>query len=180
MRVFGICGKSKGGRSELVSELVGRFRMEGLRVAIVKRAPMSFDLDTEGTDSYRQRESGCAQMLISSDRRFALMEEYPADSASPELDDLVARLKPADIVLAINFRDAAIPRIEVCDAAADVTPEVRNPRWVVGRIGRVADLGDGNCLAPDAFDAIAEFVLERAKALGEDRSDSRERSLTIR
>lgn len=162
MRAFGICGKSKGGRSELVAELVARFRIDGLRVAIVKRAPLSFDVDTPGTDSYRQRESGCTQTLIASDRRLVLMEEYPSDSASPELEELVARLKPADIVLAINFRDAELPRLEVCEGAASGSQTERNSRWVLGRVAAVAAGKEGGWFLSEDLDAIAAFVLANA------------------
>jgi molybdopterin-guanine dinucleotide biosynthesis adapter protein len=167
MRVFGICGKSKGGRSELVAELVARFRLDGLRVAVVKRAPLSFDLDMAGTDSYRQRESGCTQMLIASDRRLALMEEYPADSASPELGELLARLNPADMVLAINFRDAEIPRLEVCDGEANPDQAVRNPRWIVGKVARSPDRGNPASFSFDDHDAIAAFILRNAASWSE-------------
>jgi molybdopterin-guanine dinucleotide biosynthesis adapter protein len=162
MRVFGICGKSKGGRSELVAELVARFRLDGLRIAIVKRAPLSFDLDATGTDSYRQRESGCAQMLIASDRRLALMEEYPADSASPELGELLARLNPADMVLAINFRDAEIPRLEVCEGESTMDHPGRNSRWIVGNVTRCPDRGSPTTFSLDDHDAIAAFILRNA------------------
>ena len=160
MRIFGICGKSRGGRSELVAELVARFRLDGLRVAIVKRAPISFDVDSAGTDSYRQRESGCSQILIASDRRLALMEEYPFDSASPELGELVARLQPADIVLAINFRDAEVPRIEVCDGV--VTAGERNSRWIVGRVMLTPNPEDRLSLGLEEHEVIAALVLRHA------------------
>lgn len=162
MRVFGICGKSKGGRSELVAELVARFRLDGLRVAIVKRAPLSFDIDAAGTDSYRQRESGCTQMLIASDRRLALMEEYPADSASPELGELLARLSPTDMVLAINFRDAELPRLEVSDGETNLDPAIRNLRWRIGQVTRSPNRGNQADFSLDDYDAIAAFILRNA------------------
>jgi molybdopterin-guanine dinucleotide biosynthesis protein MobB len=137
-------------------------RLDGLRVAIVKRAPLSFDIDTAGTDSYRQRESGCTQMLIASDRRLALMEEYPADSASPELGELLARLSPADMVLAINFRDAELPRLEVCDGEANVDHAVRNSRWIVGQVTRSPNRGNQTHFSLDDYDAIAAFILRNA------------------
>ena len=160
MRVFGICGKSNAGRSELVAELVARFRFEGLRVAIVKRAPVSFDMDTPGTDSRRQRESGCDQMLIASDRRLALLEEYPSDSATPDVRALIDRLKPTDVVLLINFRDEAIPRIEVEDDGERSTGTERNAECVLARVGRTA----GACctFGLEDCDSIARFVLRHA------------------
>jgi molybdopterin-guanine dinucleotide biosynthesis protein MobB len=173
MRVFGICGKSRGGRSELVAELVARFRLEGLRVAIVKRAPLSFDIDTAGTDSFRQRESGCTQMLIASDRRLALMEEYPADSASPELEALISRLKPADIVLAINFRDAELPRLEVFDTGTNKEHFQRNSRWIAGKVTSEEAAGDHPSFSLEDYDAIAAFVLQNASIWDTGRPASR-------
>ena len=164
MRVFGICGKSKGSRRELVAELVARLRMTGMRVAIVKRAPICFDMDEPGTDSYRQRESGCSEMIIASDRRMVLMEEYRPDVASPSLGQLIGRLKPCDIVIAINFRDEAIPRVEIIEDDPGGRGE-RNAEWIVARVMRDGVHFRDRIVASDDYDTICEHVLAGAVAL---------------
>jgi molybdopterin-guanine dinucleotide biosynthesis protein MobB len=176
MRIFGICGKSTEGRRELVSELVARLRMSGNRVAIVKRAPASFDVDEPHTDSYRQRQSGCAEILIASERRMVLMEEYPGEAA-PRLDQLVGRLKHADIVIAVNFRDAPVPRIEIAVSASDEREE-RNGEWIIGRIaGDIAHF-EGRSFAASNYESIVDLILARAQrvrdAPNEHRTPARE------
>ena len=170
MRIFGICGRNGAGRGDLVSELVARFRMEGLRVSIVKRAPLAFDVDRQGTDSWNQRQAGCREMIIASDRRAVIFDEFEPDSASPDLGNLIARLKPCDIVLAINFRDAPVPRIEVWDGSPDTEPPRRNIAFVVAN-ATPRRTGSGTWIALDDYDAMAALVLSSAGRTGENAPD---------
>ena len=166
MKIFGICGRNGAGRGDLVSELVARLRMEGLRVSIVKRAPPAFDVDTAGTDSWNQRQAGCREMIIASDRRAVIFDEFEPDSASPDLGSLIARLRPCDIVLAINFRDAPVPRIEVWDGSSGAEPPRRNAEFVVAN-ATPRRTGSATWIALDDYDSMAALILSSAgRAVG--------------
>ena len=54
-----------------VQLFVGR----GLRVSLVKHAHHEFDIDQPGKDSWRHRNAGCTEVLVSSSVRYALMHE---------------------------------------------------------------------------------------------------------
>lgn len=114
--VLGICAQSSGmGKTTLIAALLSALAMHGLKVSVIKQTHTEFDVDRPGKDSYRLREAGAAQVLLSSENRWVLMTEQKADATDIRLLDMVEHLDPslADIVLVEGFRHAPIPKIEV-------------------------------------------------------------------
>ena len=93
MRVFGFAGFSGSGKTTLIEQLIPVFRGEGLTVSLIKHAHHEFDVDQPGKDSYRHRQAGCQEVLLTSHLRWALMHEL---RGAPELTlaAAVARLSP--------------------------------------------------------------------------------------
>jgi molybdopterin-guanine dinucleotide biosynthesis adapter protein len=112
MKAIGFVGYSNTGKTTLIEKLIPLFRERRLRVSAIKHAHHGFDMDRPGKDSWRYREAGAGQVLISTSRRWALLAETPEAPAA--LEDLLARLDPVDLVIVEGFRsEGAIPRIEV-------------------------------------------------------------------
>jgi molybdopterin-guanine dinucleotide biosynthesis protein B len=116
MKVLGISGWSGAGKTTLLADLIPLLVAQGLKVSTIKHAHHEFDVDQPGKDSYRHRQAGASEVLISSGRRFALMHELRG-AAEPTLDDLLARLSPVDLVLVEGFKTSAHPKIEVWRAS---------------------------------------------------------------
>ncbi|MDQ2915917.1 MAG: molybdopterin-guanine dinucleotide biosynthesis protein B [Casimicrobiaceae bacterium] len=112
MRVFGFAGWSGSGKTTLIESLVPRITARGLRVSLVKHAHHDFDVDQPGKDSHRHRMAGCAEVLVTSAIRWALMHEL---RGAPELTlaEAIARLSPCDLVLVEGWKRACIPKLEV-------------------------------------------------------------------
>jgi len=91
---------------------VARLTQDGLRVSTVKHAHHAFDIDHEGTDSYRHRAAGAGEVAIVSGRRWALMHELRNGEAEPSLDDVLARLAPCDLVIVEGYKRDRHPKIE--------------------------------------------------------------------
>ena len=98
MRVFGFAGWSGSGKTTLIETLVPRLTAAGLRVSLVKHAHHDFDVDRPGKDSHRHRMAGCAEVLVTSSVRWALMHEL---RGAPELTlaGTLAQLSPCDLAL---------------------------------------------------------------------------------
>ena len=75
MRVIGLAGWSGAGKTTLVVRLVPELVRRGLSVSTMKHAHHGFDVDQPGKDSYRHREAGATEVLVASERRWALMHE---------------------------------------------------------------------------------------------------------
>jgi molybdopterin-guanine dinucleotide biosynthesis protein B len=112
MKVFGVAGWSGSGKTTLMVELIRRITETGLRVSTIKHAHHAFDIDRPGKDSYRHREAGATEILVSSGHRWALMHELRGN-AEATFEDLTSRLSPVDLVLIEGFRSHAHDKLEV-------------------------------------------------------------------
>jgi molybdopterin-guanine dinucleotide biosynthesis protein MobB len=116
MRVYGITGWKNTGKTTLTERLVAHMTAEGLRIATVKHAHHDTDIDHPGRDSFRHRQAGAGQVIVASPTRWALMTELRG-APEPPLADLLALLKPCDLVLVEGYKTAPHPKVEAHRAA---------------------------------------------------------------
>jgi molybdopterin-guanine dinucleotide biosynthesis adapter protein len=116
MKVIGLAGWSGAGKTTLLSRLIPYFLKNGLRVSVIKHAHHSFDIDVPGKDSWVHRQSGAAEVLVSSGLRWALMHELRG-VAEPRLSALLKKLSPVDLVVVEGFKAEPHRKIEVHRAA---------------------------------------------------------------
>jgi molybdopterin-guanine dinucleotide biosynthesis protein B len=112
MKVFGFAGWSGSGKTTLIEKLIPRLVARGLRVSLIKHAHHTFDVDQPGKDSYRHRQAGASEILVTSSRRWVLMHELRG-SHEPTFDEQIRHLSPCDVLLVEGFKFAAIPKLEV-------------------------------------------------------------------
>ena len=112
MKIFGFAGWSGSGKTTLIEQLIPLFVKRGLRVALIKHAHHTFDVDKEGKDSWRHRQPGAAEILVTSSRRWVLMHELRGGH-EPSFDEQVKHLSPCDLLLVEGFKHAPIPKLEV-------------------------------------------------------------------
>ncbi|OQM76761.1 molybdopterin-guanine dinucleotide biosynthesis protein B [Manganibacter manganicus] len=110
-RVFGITGWKNSGKTTLTERLVAELTRRGRRVATVKHAHHDFDIDKQGTDSFRHRQAGACEVAIVSNRRWALMHELQGED-EPTLATILARLSPCDLVLVEGYKRESHLKIE--------------------------------------------------------------------
>ncbi len=121
-RVFGITGWKNSGKTTLTEKLVAELSRRGWKVSTVKHAHHDFDIDKEGTDSFRHRQAGASEVAIVSGRRWALMHELRGEN-EPTLDEVLTRLAPCDLVLVEGYKRESHRKIEARRTAAkDTTP----------------------------------------------------------
>ncbi|MGH8768667.1 MAG: molybdopterin-guanine dinucleotide biosynthesis protein B, partial [Burkholderiales bacterium] len=73
MKVFGFAAYSGSGKTTLIENLIPLFVRHGLKVSLIKHAHHAFDVDQPGKDSYRHRQAGAMEVLVSSSARWVLM-----------------------------------------------------------------------------------------------------------
>jgi molybdopterin-guanine dinucleotide biosynthesis protein B len=116
MKVFGFAGWSGSGKTTLIERLIPLVVARGLKVSLIKHAHHAFDVDQPGKDSYRHRHAGCAEVLVSSSRRWALMHELRG-AAEPDFATLASHISPCDLLLVEGFKREKLPKLEVYRAA---------------------------------------------------------------
>jgi molybdopterin-guanine dinucleotide biosynthesis protein B len=157
MKSFGIAGWSGSGKTTLLERLVPVLTGRGLVVSLIKHAHSGFDIDRPGKDSYRHREAGCTEVLLTSDTRWALMHELRGAPA-PTLGQLLGLMSPCDLVLVEGFKTWDLPKLEVH------RPSLGKPLLAPGDPGIVAVASDVQLEGPlPCFDlrdpeAIARFI----------------------
>jgi molybdopterin-guanine dinucleotide biosynthesis adapter protein len=110
--VLGITGFSGSGKTTLLEKLMPELIAAGLSLSSVKHTHHDFDLDRPGKDSYRHRQAGAREVMIGSGTRWALMHELRG-AEEYELDALLARMSPVDLVLVEGFKRDPHSKIEV-------------------------------------------------------------------
>ncbi len=117
MRLYGVTGWKNAGKTGLMERLVAEITGRGFTVSTVKHAHHSVDVDQPDTDSYRHRTAGASEVLLASGQRIAVMQELRG-APEPNLDTLLARLSPVDLVLIEGFKREGHPKIEAFRAEA--------------------------------------------------------------
>jgi molybdopterin-guanine dinucleotide biosynthesis protein B len=112
MKVIGLAGWSGAGKTTLLTRAIPQFAKQGLRVSVIKHAHHAFDVDVPGKDSWRHREAGAAEVLVSSSQRWALMRELRGAS-EPRLPELLAKMSPVDLIVVEGFKREPHRKIEV-------------------------------------------------------------------
>lgn len=167
MKVFGIAGHSGMGKTTLLERLVPELSSRGLVVSLIKHSHKAIDIDRPGKDSYRLRESGCKEVLLLGNERWALMHELRG-AEEPTLPYLIERLQRCDLVLIEGFKHGEFPKLEVW------RPELGQPTLWPQWPGIVGIASDGPRPSDDPLpawldladtSAIAGFVLEHASAV---------------
>ena len=112
MKAFGLLGWSGSGKTTLVVELLPELRRRGLTVSTIKHTHHNVDVDRPGKDSFRHREAGATEVVLASSARWALLHEL-GDEPEPDVDDLIARMTPVDLLLIEGFKTYPHPKLEV-------------------------------------------------------------------
>lgn len=156
-KIVGFAGYSGAGKTTLIEQLIPRFVERGLAVSLIKHAHHRFDVDTPGKDSYRHRQAGAREVLLTSDHRWVLMHELKGGE-QPTLEEQLARLSPCDLVIVEGFKREPYPKIEVYRPSLGRAPLFQGDTSIIA----VATDGSVQTALPTLDlndpDAIADFV----------------------
>jgi molybdopterin-guanine dinucleotide biosynthesis protein B len=159
MKVFGIAGYSGSGKTTLLEKLIPQLTSRGLKVSVIKHAHHGFDIDRPGKDSYRHREAGASEVLLSCNDRWALMHERRAET-DVTLDELLGRLSPCDLVLIEGFKQEPVRKLEVY-RPENGKPPLFPERPDIVAVATDADIAAGITKLPlNDVAAIASFIID--------------------
>ena len=153
-----IIGEQDSGKTTLIEKLIGEFVRRGYRVSTVKHTAHSFELDREGSDSYRHTKAGADKIALSHLTQFAMIEKRMAERG---LDDIVHLLEPdTDIILAEGYKGLKdYPKIKLIKDSKEIVSKEEN---------LIATVGSGHPIKEDIPDfdindprAIVDFLEEK-------------------
>ncbi|MEW5769250.1 MAG: molybdopterin-guanine dinucleotide biosynthesis protein B [Pseudomonadota bacterium] len=162
MKALGFAGYSGSGKTTLIEALLPRLLARGLRVSVIKQSHHDFEVDVPGKDSWRHRQAGAQEVLLTSPHRWMLVRELRGE-VEPELAAHLARLSPCELVLVEGFRHAALPKVEVWRAANDRPWLHADDPHIIAVAADAAPPGALPHLNLNDVEAIAAFILEWLK-----------------
>jgi molybdopterin-guanine dinucleotide biosynthesis protein B len=112
MRIIGLAGWSGSGKTTLITKVLPVLIGRGHKISTLKHAHHGFDLDKPGKDSFMHRASGATEVIISSERRWAVLHELRGE-AEWNLPELLSKASPVDLLLVEGFRRERFPKLEV-------------------------------------------------------------------
>ena len=75
-----IAGAKNSGKTGLIVDLIKEFRRRDFRIGTVKHTSHDHEFDTEGTDSWKHRQSGSASTVILSPGKFVCHSDMPDEA----------------------------------------------------------------------------------------------------
>jgi len=166
MKVIGLAVWSGAGKTTLLTRLIPLLREQGLAVSVIKHAHHHFDVDVPGKDSWRHRQAGAEEVLVSSANRWALMHELRG-AREPHLPELLAKLARVDLVIVEGYKSEPHRKIEVHRADNGKPPLFPTDAGIVGVVSDVAVETDLPTVHLDDIAGVAAMVRRSAIAIEE-------------
>lgn len=113
--VIQIVGYKNTGKTTLVEKLIRALADAGYQIGTVKRDAHRFEVDHEGTDTWRHRRAGASMTAITSANRTAFMEEKHTP-----LDEILQRMTGMDFVIVEGFKNEKYPKIVMIRTEEDL------------------------------------------------------------
>jgi len=165
MRIIGLAGWSGSGKTTLITKAIPRLIARGHKVSTLKHAHHGFDVDHPGKDSFFHRAAGATEVVISSQKRFAIVHEL-RDEPEWDLSALLKKFSPVDLVLIEGFKRDRFPKLEV-HRAANGKPllQLEDPHIVAIASDRPLSSAKVPVIDLNDIEAICDLLLERAASL---------------
>jgi len=111
-KIIGIIGMKDVGKTYYASLIINLLVKKGYKVGSIKHAHHDFDIDKPGTDSFKHREAGSSQTIISSSKRWAKINENK-NKKEKKLEELIKEFEDIDIVVVEGFKKESHPKIQI-------------------------------------------------------------------
>jgi len=161
LKIFGIAGWKNSGKTTLVEKIIKDLVNRGYTASSIKHAHHEFEIDKEGKDSYRHRQAGATQVIVSSENLWAMIssQAYVEDTV---LEKLLGKLDPVDFIIVEGYKSEKHPKIECYRLGCQKNPLIESDASI---IAIVHDLKDFHSEQEQfKFNEIKEIVdfIERA------------------
>jgi len=125
-KVIGIVGWKDVGKTFFATEIIKLLVEKGYKVGSIKHAHHDFDIDKPGTDSFRHRQSGSSEVIISSSKRWAKIIENN-NKNEKKLNELLREFNDIDVAIVEGFKKENHPKIEIISKnSKNINNEIKN------------------------------------------------------
>ena len=125
-KVIGVVGWKDVGKTFFATEIIKLLVSRKFKVGSIKHAHHNFDIDQPGTDSFKHRNAGSSQVVISSSKRWAKIIENN-NKKEKSLEELIKEFHDIDIVVVEGFKKENHPKIEIIEKDSQIiNREIKN------------------------------------------------------
>ena len=125
-KVIGIVGWKDVGKTFFATEIIKLLVEKGYKVGSIKHAHHDFDIDKPGTDSFKHRQSGSSEVIISSSKRWAKIIENN-NKNEKKLNELLREFNDIDVAIVEGFKKENHPKIEIISKnSKNINNEIKN------------------------------------------------------
>ena len=162
-----IVGWSGSGKTTFLERLIPELKTRGLRIGTVKHHKGAFEMDRPGKDSWRHKQAGSVNTVISSPKGIGMVMDVDHDFGPGELVPLFIGV---DIILCEGFKRGAFPKLEI------FRPEVHKHPFCLNDEDLIALVSDAEIpikvprFGVTDADGVASFLIEYFK-IGRSRSN---------
>ena len=111
-KIIGIAGWSGSGKTTVVESLIEIFKTKyKFTVCALKHAHENFKIDQEGKDSFRFSKAGANQVIISSKKQWAVINNL--NNKERELEYLLEETSNTDIIIVEGWKYSKLKKIEI-------------------------------------------------------------------
>ena len=154
--IISFVGASGSGKTTLLEKLIPEITRRGLRVGTIKHDVHGFEMDKPGKDSWRHKQAGAAETIISSPYQIGKVMDVDHDYS---LDELAPLLSNVDIVLGEGYKREPKPKIEVFRPEVSEEPLCREDEHLLALITDApVDLGVPR-FSPEDIEGLANFLI---------------------
>ena len=134
-----------------------KLKSKNYRIASIKHAHHTFDIDHPNTDSYIHRISGSSQVIISSSKRWAKINEIENQNEK-KLDELISEISETDIVIVEGYKNENHPKIEIINDKKNkfLFQNIKNVRAIISNFNFDIDIKQ---FKQNEIDEIVNFIL---------------------
>jgi len=157
-KVIGIVGWKDVGKTHLVTEIIKLLVAKNYRVGSIKHAHHDFDIDKPGTDSFKHRESGSSQVIISSSKRWAKINEN-IDNREKSLKELIEEFENIDIIIVEGFKNEIHPKIEIITNNVEISNSKINN--VIAIVSDVMLNSNTPVFKKNEIKSLVEFIIKK-------------------
>ena len=164
MKVFGIIGLKNSGKTYFVKKIISKLVSLNFRIASIKHAHDDFKIDQPNTDSYKHRQAGSEQVIISSSKRWAKIIELK-NAKEKNLTELIYELDKPDIVIVEGYKNENHLKIEIIKNPSNSSSFLfKNIKNVIALISDIKiDSFDNKQFKKNQVDEIVNYILNYKK-----------------
>lgn len=138
----------------MIEKLIRELSGKGLTVAAIKYTHHRIDMDRPGKDSSRLKEAGAVSVGVASPEGWAVI----ADETRVSIENLLAKLPPADLVITEGGSRLDTPKIEVIPPGAS-KPSKSPGKNLIALAGKNLHHDHLPCFDRNDISGIAEFLI---------------------